>query len=334
MRRRALRAALVFAGFALSLVFGYLALRGVKLHATWRALRASNAWWLAPALAALAGCVFLRVVRWQLLFRPGRRPSFGSLAKAALLGFFFNSILPARAGEAARIVALKHYEGTSRAEATATVVVERIVDVMSLLVLLFAFLAWFPRVSWLTAAGIVAGACLLVVAALAAAVRYLQARPLPAVRLLARLPGLREVTVQRLTQNTLHGLGTLVSPRQAVGVLVWTFASWFVLGLSFWALMAGFDLHLSPLAGLLVVIATGLAFIIPAAPAAVGVFEAAGLTGLSAYGVPRSHAFAYVLVLHLLNFFPFVAAGLVLLAREARRPRPGPAEAAAVRSRR
>ena len=80
MPRRALRAAIVLAGFALSLVFGYLAVRGVKLHATWRALRACNAWWLVPTLAALAGSVFLRIVRWRLLFRPGRRPPLRSLA--------------------------------------------------------------------------------------------------------------------------------------------------------------------------------------------------------------------------------------------------------------
>jgi uncharacterized membrane protein YbhN (UPF0104 family) len=82
--------------------------------------------------------------------------------------------------------------------------------------------------------------------------------------------------------------------------------------------MIGFDLGLPPLAGLLVVIATGLAFIIPAAPAAVGVFEAAGLAVTSAYDVPRSQAFAYVLVLHLLNLIPYLLAGLLLLAAEAR----------------
>jgi hypothetical protein len=49
-----------------------------------------------------------------------------------------------------------------------------------------------------------------------------------------------------------------------------------------------------------------------------GVFEAAGLAVTSAYGIARSTAFAYVLVLHVLNFFPYIAAGLVLLGAEAR----------------
>jgi hypothetical protein len=98
--------------------------------------------------------------------------------------------------------------------------------------------------------------------------------------------------------------------------------------------MLGFHLGLPPAAGLLVVIATGLAFIVPAAPAAVGVFEAAGLTALSAYGIARSQAFAYVVVLHLLNFVPFIVAGVVVLALGVGLPRSSRVVGATVRSRR
>jgi uncharacterized protein (TIRG00374 family) len=333
MRRpSAIRAAVVVGGLAASVVFGYLALRGVKFHATWRALEASNAWWLVPSLAALAASMGVRVVRWRLLFRPEHRPPFVPLAKASVLGLFFNSILPARAGEAARIVALKSYTGTPVAETTATVVVERIADVTSLLLLLFVLVAWLPHVSWLAGDEIVAAGCLVGIVVLGFAVRRLRMRPLP--RLAVRVPGLNEERMRRMTEDALHGMETLVSPHQAVGVLAWTYASWLLLGLSFWFLMVGLHLHLSLLAGLLVVITTGLAFIVPAAPAAVGVFEAAGLSAMSAYAVPRSHAFAYVLVLHLLNFVPFVVAGLLVLACDVQAQRPSPVEALPARSRR
>jgi glycosyltransferase 2 family protein len=335
MRRpSAIRAAVVVGGLAASVVFGYLALRGVKFHATWRALEASNAWWLVPSLAALAASMAGRVVRWRLLFRPAHRPPFVPLAKASVLGLFFNSILPARAGEAARIVALKSYTGIPVAETTATVIVERIADVTSLLLLLLVLVAWLPHVSWLAADEIVAAGCLVGIVVLGFAVRRLRMRPLPRMRLPVRVPGLNEERMRRMTENALHGMETLVNPRQAAGVLAWTYASWLLLGLSFWFLMFGLHLHLSLLAGLLVVITTGLGFIVPAAPAAVGVFEAAGLTAMSAYAVPRSHAFAYVLVLHLLNFVPFVVAGLLVLAWDVQVQRASPVEVLPVRSRR
>jgi uncharacterized protein (TIRG00374 family) len=320
--RGAVKTAAVLATFAVSLLFGYFAVRGVEFDATWHALRASNYWWLAPSLAALAISIAIRAARWWTLFRPGRRPPIGSLVRAILIGFFFNSILPARAGEAARIVALKRYAGTSRAETTGTVIVERIFDVCSLIVLLFVLVPWLPPVSWLEPAAIVAFACLAAAIALAVFAEHVSDRPTPrALRLLSRFPGLREETVARLTANAVHGLAALGRPRQALVALAWTFLSWLVLGLSFWLLMLAFDLGLSPVAGLFVVIATGLAFIIPAAPAAIGVFEAAGLAVTKAYDVGVSRGFAYVVALHALNLFPFLLAGLIVLGGDTLRRR-------------
>jgi glycosyltransferase 2 family protein len=333
LRRREMRALVVLVGITVSVVFGYLAVRGVKVGAARRALEASNAWWLVPSLAALAACVASRVVRWRLLFQPKRRPPYVPLAKATLIGLFFNSILPARAGEAARVVALKSYAGTPLAETAATVVVERVADVTSLLLLLFVLVPWLPHVSWLAAAVAVAGACLAAIILLAFVVWRLRFRPLPRMRLLARVPGLNEERAQQIAENALHGMATLTNPRQALAVLGWTYGSWLLLGLSFWFLMAGLHLHLSLLAALLVVIATGLSFIVPAAPAGVGVYEAAGLTALSAYGVDRSQAFAYVLVVHLVNFVPYVVLGLLLLVGAARgRRAAGPTAIARIRS--
>jgi uncharacterized protein (TIRG00374 family) len=65
-------------------------------------------------------------------------------------------VLPARAGEAARVVALNRTSGTSIVEATATVVVERLFDVLCLLGLLFVLAHWLPHVTWLRAAAVLA----------------------------------------------------------------------------------------------------------------------------------------------------------------------------------
>lgn len=322
LRRRLIGPVAVIATFVVSLTFGYLSLRGIRVHEAWRAIRASNYWWLVPSLGAFAVAILLRVFRWRTLFRPEGRPPFRALAKATLLGYLFNSILPARAGEAARIEALKRYSSTSRAETAATVVVERIVDVLSLIVLLFVLLPWLPPISWLGPAGLAAAACLVAVIALALFARHVSGGPRPwALRWLSTVPGLREETVTRLAADTASGLATLRRPRQALAALGWTFLSWLVLGLSFWLLMLSFDLKLSFVAGLLVVIATGLAFIIPAAPGAIGVFEAAGIAATKPYHVDSSKAFGYVLVLHALNLLPFLLAGMIVLGADTRRRR-------------
>jgi uncharacterized protein (TIRG00374 family) len=325
MRVGLLKLALFWLGLLVSALATYLAVRDVNFAATWDALRHCNYWWLGPAVATLALSIFVRAIRWRALFGPERRPGLGPITKSMLVGLLFNNVLPARAGELARIVALKSYAGTSRAEATATVVVERLFDVVTLLALLFVFVPWLPHVSWLRAAAVVALVAVVATAMLIALAIYLTRRPAGLVGLFAKLPFLNYRTALRLTTSVVRGLAAIRRPGQATVVFGWTILSWFVLGLSFWFLMLGFDLDLSPLAGLLVVIATGLAFVVPAAPGAVGVFEAAGLAATSAYGIANSRALAYVLVLHAINVVPLVFAGLAVLAtgrgRQRLRPR-------------
>jgi glycosyltransferase 2 family protein len=320
-RSGAARRALVWLSVGVTVLFAYLAVRNARLADVWKAWHASNYWWLLPTLALLVLSVALRAFRWRLLFAPERRPGLGPVAKASVLGLFFNTILPLRAGEVTRIVALKSYAGTSRAETTATIVLERLIDILALLGLLFVSLPWLPHVHWLFAAaiaGIVALVCVLGLATISA---LLATRAARLTGVVSRLPLLHEALVVRLTQGVVHGLGAIRRPRQAAAALACTIASWLILGVSFWCLMIGFRLHLPLLAGLLVVIATGLGFIIPAAPAAVGVFEAAGLVATSAYGVPTSHALAYLLVLHVLNVVPYLVAGLVVLTSSRTTPR-------------
>jgi hypothetical protein len=102
---------------------------------SWEGLRTSDFVWLMPALGVLALSLWVRAVRWQLLFQPETRPPIGPTTRATIVGQFFNNILPARAGEAARIVMLKQEAGTSRTESLGTAVAERISDLLALLVL-------------------------------------------------------------------------------------------------------------------------------------------------------------------------------------------------------
>jgi uncharacterized protein (TIRG00374 family) len=290
-RRSTLRRALPWLGIAVTVVFGYFAVRDVRWSDAWAAFRSSNQWWLLPAFAALAVAVFLRAFRWRSLFAPERRPPLRATASALLVGYFFNNVLPARAGEAARVVALHRSAGTSRAELAATVVVERVFDVLSLVLLLLVASPWLPHVAWTTSAYVLAaalgGACLLLVIAVA----VWDERPF---RLLLRpftlLPFLEEERLGRAALNLTHGLAAIERPRVALAALAWTTLSSLALALSTWFVLVGFDLVLSPLAGLLVVVAINLALIVPSSAAGVGVFEAATVVELSAFGVSRSTA--------------------------------------------
>jgi uncharacterized protein (TIRG00374 family) len=319
------RLAPVLLGTVVTLGCAYLAVRGVDFGELGDSLRTSNYWWLLPAFVAVVIGFLLRVIRWRVLFVPRSRPGFLAATEASLVGQFFNNVLPLRAGDAARIVALHSLARSSRAETTGTVVIERFFDVLALLLLLFAVLPWLPAIAWIHAAAIMAIALVVILVGAVILLRVFGERPLRFVlRPLSWFPFLAPERVEAAVGNLHQGFVALRHVRVAIVGFAWTLASWLVLALSFWLVLVGFDLGLSPTAGLLAVCATGLSLILPSAPAAVGVFEAAAIVALAAYDVPQSQALSYALVVHAVNVFPFILAGAAVLI--GRRGLLGPAD--------
>jgi uncharacterized protein (TIRG00374 family) len=331
-RRPALRRALSWAGVLFSAAFAYLAVRNVDFGDVWQGLRTSNYLWIVPALVLLAVTVYVKVIRWRYLFSQKTRPSTRAAARALLIGSFFNAVLPARAGEAARVLALRR-SGTSAAEASGTVVIERVYDVLVLLMLLFLTAPWLPEVTWLDEAAVLALALALALAAAIIVLAVYGLRPVHFVlRPLARLPRLSPERVELVGENLGQGLAALRQPRLVLAALFWTTLGWLTLAASVWFVLRAFDLGLSFLAALLVVIATNVAMILPSSPSGVGVFEAAAILALGAYGVPDSNALSCALVIHAVQFLPFVAVGLILLKGALRIPRADPRRSALSRS--
>jgi uncharacterized protein (TIRG00374 family) len=320
---RGLRALLAAAGLAVTVACMYLAVRGVALEDAIDALGRSDLRWLAPALPVFALAIVLRALRWWALFAAAQRPPLSAVAYALLIGYFFNNILPARAGEAARVIALHRRAATPRAETIATVVVERLFDVLALLIILFASYPWLPEISWLRAAAIFGA---VVVAALLVLVVVIVRYDERAVHwLLSPLRRVRRAGVaERLeaaTVNATRGLVALRSPRIALRGMALTIASWLTLGVSYWILTKAFSLDLPLVVGMLVTVAINLSLVLPSSPAALGVFEAATIVALRAFDVPQAEALSYALVLHLLNLVPFLLIGAALLGPGALRSR-------------
>jgi uncharacterized protein (TIRG00374 family) len=314
LQKRALRSALSWAGLLVSALFAFLAVRNVQFGDVWDGLRTSNYWWLVPAFLLLAVAIVAKALRWHYLFARETRPGTRAVVTSLLIGYFFNSVLPARAGEAARVLALKQRAGTSRAEAAATIVVERAYDVLVLLVLLFVAYPWLPRVTWMHGAVVFAVALAAGLAAAIVVFAVFGIRPVHfALRPLGRLPFVSRERLEHVGEGLGQGLAGLRQPRLMLGALLWTTLGWLALATSTWFVIRGFHLGLSFAAALLIVIATNLAMILPSSPSAVGVFEAASLVAFRAYDVPDSRALSCALVIHALNFVPFIAAGLFLL---------------------
>lgn len=321
--KRGTRPLLVAAGFIITAGAIYLALRGVDIEDAGDALADSNLLWLVPASAVLAVALALRALRWWSLFDAAHRPPLRAVTRALFIGFFFNNILPVRAGELLRVIALHRRAGTPRAEGLSTVVVERLLDVLALLFLLFASYPLLPEISWLRTAALFGAVVVAAVSVIVfVIVRYDERAINWLLSPLRRLPiaGVAE-RLEIAAGNATRGLVAIRNPRVALEAMALTLASWIVLALSCWILFEAFSLDLPLVAGLLVLVTINLSLILPSAPAAIGVFEYATVIALKAFDVPRAEALSYGLVLHLLNLVPFIVIGVALLGPGALRRR-------------
>jgi hypothetical protein len=317
-----MRRALVWSGLALSLGLGYLAVKDADLAEVGETLAEAEPAYLLPAGLALAAGVLVRAWRWQLLFEPRHRPRLGLVANALMIGYLFNTILPARAGEIARVQALGTRASLSRGEVLATVVLERVYDLFVLILLLAVAAPFLPPVGWLDAA-LVLGAALGVALAAGAVLvaRYGRRGTRILLRPLRLLPRMTEARLEALSASVVNGLAGIRATRTAATALAVTAASWLLLALSGWFLLRGTRIDEGFSAALLVLVATNLVLVLPSSPAGLGAFEAAAVLALAAYGVDRAPALSYALALHALNAVPYLVVGYLALAAHTRATR-------------
>lgn len=165
------------------------------------------------------------------------------------------------------MVTLHQEAGTSRPIALGTAVTERVYDVIVLLVLFFVAVPWLPHVIWLRRAGIFAVLVTVALVALLAVLARWNVRPLVFVlRPLTRIPSFPIERIETLAAELVTGLAAMRRLRLAFPAIVASFAAILVIGCSFWLVTFAFALHLAFGAGLLVMVTTNLAMVIPSSP--------------------------------------------------------------------
>jgi hypothetical protein len=312
-------------GILISIVFLWIALRGLSLRDVAAELPGRNYWWLLPGIGVYFLGVWARAWRWHYLLRPLKQIPTRTMFPIVAIGYAGNNIFPARAGELLRAVVLKRRAGVPVSASLATIIVERVYD--GVVMLAFVFLN-LPELARLTAdSGFVGSIQAL---ALVGAIAFLGALgfflwaamyPQKAEVILGKV--IRRVVPARFRQPVLGfvsrflgGLESLRSPREALMVFLTSVVIWLLETGKYWFVMHAFPFQVSFFALMLMNGIVNLATTIPSAPGYIGTFDAPGIAVLAAYNVPRALAAGYTLVLHAALWLPITALGLSYMARE------------------
>ncbi len=134
---------LFIVGILISVVCSWLFARNIEWDNLIVALREANYIYIVPTIFIIFISQYLRAFRWVGLINPIKRVSVLNLFSANMIGFMASNILPARAGEIIRPIIVARKENIKITASLATVVMERVFDILSIIVMasfLFLFL--------------------------------------------------------------------------------------------------------------------------------------------------------------------------------------------------
>ena len=309
-----------------------LFLYNVNLWEVLAAIGRARPEWVALSLATSFLSLAIRAFRWKYLLEPLGVTTFGASFRATAVGFAASAILPARAGEVIRPYFLArqaprvsngHMTATA---AFATIILERLLDVVTVTALLAFFVfasgrdlanvnpTAFAVVKWAgTSAALVAAAALLVLFVLAGAPDRLGRALLPLERVLPpRLAGLIAGVAERFAR----GLGTIRRPARLLAALAWSLPLWLSIATGIWSMAMAFRFAMPFTGSFLMIALLTLGVAVPT-PGAVGGFHEAFRVGATVfYGAPGDAAVGAAIVLHLFSIGPSLLLGLIFAAQE------------------
>jgi uncharacterized protein (TIRG00374 family) len=306
-------------GAVISILAIYFIVRQIDLVALGHALTQARYIYIIPSGLILIAGLLTRAIRWRVLLSGGLplKRAF-SITNVAYLA---NSILPLRMGEVVRAyLATRATPPVPVLKSASTIIVERLLDTLALVVLLGLTLAGGVLPPELRTAGaftvpfVIIGFLVLV---------FLSSQRTLTHRLVGWVIGRLPIkhSSQALTQwldHFLDGLAPLTRPRALFLALFWTAASWgFSIAGGYIMMLAFFD-QASWIATCLFIAAASLVIAIPAVPGSIGPYELSIIVALSAvgYGEPRDRAAAFALVTHGLNLGLFGIMGIIGFIQE------------------
>jgi uncharacterized protein (TIRG00374 family) len=315
--------------FLVSAILLWLAATQVDFPSLLDALRHANYLYVVLAIGVYFVDLAIRAARWQVLLTTVGPISWRRLYPVLVVGYMANNLLPGKVGELSRAYLVGQREKVSGTAVLATVAIERVVDGLTVIVLLFVTLlllpSTLPQIGGLTMIATVAAIAFgLGIVAFVVLLAGRRTWVRLASHLLERLPSHIGDRLALLLDRFISGLDVLRDPRQVSRTVGLSVLVWVVGATTYILIAAAFGIPLSLVGAIATICVVNLATALPQAPGGLGVFDIAAqqmfrlfITLVVAPDPGRVAAVAsgITIVLHAVIFVPVVVVGLWCLWR-------------------
>ena len=259
----------------------------------------------------MLACIF-RSKRLQYIVSPiDDRITLHHLFSSTMIGYFGNGILFFRLGEVLKAYSISQGNRISTSESFGVIMLERIIDALTVLILLLISLIWLPTQNskinyWITAFTIITILFTLLIVVLRKInwEKFIMSFTFVNERIRTSLLG--------IVQKIFDGIDTIKNTNHAKGILFSTIFMWTCYYFMTVWLLESCQIYLVPSGAFIVLIMGAIIIAVPALPGGLGTYEA-GITYtlMLLYFLTKDEALTYAIVSHASNYIPFLGVGSI-----------------------
>lgn len=327
-------------GLAFSGASIYVSFRNVPLAQLLDYVKSINFWWIIPSTIVGLSTYLVRALRWRVILKPIKKIGFWHAFHPLVIAFTINCLLPGRLGELARPAILYKRDKVEFSKVLATVLVERVFDIVTLLLLFITIMSDIqidPSLNLtfngylinqrtlldIRAKTLVAGLIFLgfIIMFMLPVIRRSIGRFIswmPRVLFFTtthfrkRMSERLYVKSHAILDNIALGFEVLKSPSKILACFILSASVWLLTFTSFYVLAQGCKgVNITCLQVSASVIIMCFFIMLPSVPGYWGIWEVGGIYGLMIFGVPKLEAAGLTLTYHFFAIIPLILVGLI-----------------------
>jgi len=312
------------AGIGISLFFMIFLFRKIDFAQLLSTLKSLEWRYLLAAILLNYASYLFRAVRWHFLLLPLKKASPRNLIVATVICYMANNLLPARLGEFIRAYLLAEKENLDTSSVFATLVLDRLFDGFSVLIILLItfFTVKLPSGMESVQQGLVTGGYvtfslyIAVIVFLVLLKRRTSSTLSFTAKMLKPFPAKISGKVIPVLGSFISGIRLTSKPKEIFALV---FSSALIWGTCVWTvdlLLKAFRIELPLTASMFILVFLVFAVMVPASPGFIGTYHAACMYGLMAFNVSKELALSVALIVHSVSFFPVIFLGFLILWKE------------------
>ena len=265
---------------------------------------------LSIAILIIA-CIF-RSKRLQYIVTPiDKNITLHHLFSSTMIGYFGNGILFFRLGEVLKAYSISQNNRISASESFGVIMLERMLDALTVLILLFISLIWLPTENstinyWISTFTIITISFILSIIVLS------NVSWEKFIMLLSFINERTRIALLGVIEKVFDGINTIKNTNHVKGILFSTILMWICYYFMTMWLLESCQIYLSPSGAFVMLVIGAIIIAVPALPGGLGTYEAGiTYTMMLLYFLDKDEALTYAIVSHASNYIPFLGLGSI-----------------------